>query len=131
MFCAKLHFSHHPGLSSVTHFAWFSRIYFKTSIHARIEQFVSFVIHFPISRQIFETEFENQKKKRFPNEYYIVPPYTPVTFVDVILVCFVLKTKVTGFGHSLFYIHNLGSIFYCKRPKIESPFQIFSSWFIV
>ena len=123
MFCTKLHFSHHPGLSSVTHFAWFSRIYFKTSIHARIEQFVSFVTHFPISRQIFENEFEN-KKKRFPNEYYIAPPYTSVPFVDVILVCFVLKTKVTGFGHSLFYIHNLGSIFYCKRAKIESRFRI-------
>ena len=53
------------GLSSVTHFAWFSRIYFKTRIHARIEQFVSFATHFPISKQIFETEFENQKNIRF------------------------------------------------------------------
>ena len=52
------------GLSSVTHFAWFSRVYFKTRIHARIEQFVSFVTHFPISKQIFETEFENLKKKK-------------------------------------------------------------------
>ena len=131
MFCAKLHFSHHPGLSSVTHFAWFSRIYFKTRIHARIEQFVSFVTHFPISKQIFETEFENQKKIRFPNEYYIVPPYTSAPFVDVILVYFVLQTKVTGFGHSLFYILDLGSVFFCKRAKTESAFQVFSGWFIV
>ena len=103
-----------PGLSSVMHFAWFSHI------HAGIEQFVSFVMHFPISKQIFETEFENQKKIRFPNEYYIVPPYIPAPFVDVILVSFVLQTKVTGFGHSLFYILNLGSVFYCKCAKIES-----------
>ena len=100
-------------------------IYFKTRIHARIEQFVSFVTHFPISKQIFETEFENQKKIRFPNEYYIVPPYTSAPFVDVILVYFVLQTKVTGFGHSLFYILDLGSVFYCRRAKIESAFQIF------
>ena len=106
-------------------------IYFKTRIHARIEQFVSFVTHFPISKQIFETEFENQKKIRFPNEYYIVPPYTSAPFVDVILVYFVLQTKVTGFGHSLFYILDLGFVFYCKRGKIESAFQIFSCWFIV
>ena len=119
------------GLSSVTHFAWFSRIYFKTRIHARKEQFVSFVMHFPISKQIFETEFENQGKIRFPNEYYIVPPYTPAPFVDVILVSFVLQTKVTRFGHSLFYIFDLGAVFYCKRAKIESAFQIFSGWFIV
>ena len=118
-------------LSSVTHFAWFSRIYFKTRIHARIEQFVSFVTHFPISKQIFETEFENQKKIRFPNEYHIVPPYTPAPFVDVILVSFVLQTKVTGFIHSLFYILDLDSVFCCKRAKIESAFQIFSGWFIV
>ena len=63
-----------------------SRIYFKACIYARIEQFVSFARHFSISKQIFETEFENQKKIRFPNEYYIVPPYTPAPFVDVILV---------------------------------------------
>ena len=100
-------------------------IYFKTRIHARIEQFVSFVTHFPISKQIFETEFENQKKIRFPNEYYIVPPYTSAPFVDVILVYFVLQTKVTGFGHSLFYILDLGSVFYCRPAKIESAFQIF------
>ena len=112
------------GLSSVTHFAWFSRIYLKTRIHARIEQFVPFVTHFPISKQIFETEFENQKKIRFPNEYYIVPLYTPAPFVDVILVSFVLQTKVPGFGHSLFYILDLGSVFYCYRAKIESAFQI-------
>ena len=98
-------------------------IYFKTRIHARIEQFVSFVTHFPISKQIFETDFE--KKKRFSNEYYIVPPYTPVSFVDVILVSFVLQNKVMGFGHSLFYILDLDSVFYCKRAKIESAFQIF------
>ena len=102
-----------PGLSSVMHFAWFLHI------HARIEQFVSFVMHFPISKQIFETEFEYQKKIRFP-EYYTVPPYTPAHFVDIILVSFVLQTKVTGFGHSLFYILNLGSVFYCKCAKIES-----------
>ena len=119
------------SLLSVTHFAWFSRIYFETRNHARIEQFVSFATHFPISKQIFETEFENQKKIRFPNEYYIVPPYTSAPFVDVILVYFVLQTKVTGFGHSLFYILDLGSAFYCKRAKIESTFQIFSGWFIV
>ena len=121
----------YAGLSSVMHFAWFSRIYFKTRIHARIEQFVSFVTHFPISKQIFETEFENQKKIRFPNEYYIVPPYTSVPFVNVILVYFVLQTKVTGFGHSLFYILDLGSVFYCRRAKIESAFQIFCGWFTV
>ena len=115
----------YTGMSSVTPFAWFSRI------HARIEQFVSFFAHFPISKQIFETEFENQKKIKFPNEYYIVPPYTPAPFVDVILVSFVLQTKVTGFGHSLFYILDLGLVFYCKRAKIESAFQIFSGWFIV
>ena len=97
-----------------------SCIYFKTCIHTHIEQFVSLVTHFPISKQIFETEFENQKKIRFPNEYYIVPPYIPAPFVDVILVSFVLQTKVTGFGHSLFYILNLGSVFYCKCAKIES-----------
>ena len=79
-----------------------SLIYSKTCIYARIEQFVSFVTHFPISKQIFETAFENQKKIRFPNEYYIVPPYTPTPLVDVILVSFVLQNKVTGFGHSLF-----------------------------
>ena len=73
-----------------------SRIYFKTRIHAHIEQFVSFFMHFPISKQIFETEFENQKKIRFPNEYYIVPLYTPAPFVGVILISFVLQTKVTG-----------------------------------
>ena len=114
-----------------THFAWFSRTYFKKHIHACIEQFVSFVTHFPISKQIFESEFENQKVIRFPNEYYIVPAYTPALFVDVILVSFVLQTKVTGFGHSLFYILDLGLVFYCKRAKIESAFQIFSGWFIV
>ena len=103
-----------------------SLIYSKTCIYARIEQFVSFVTHFPISKQIFETEFENQKKIRFPNEYYIVPPYTSAPFVDVILVYFVLQTKVTGFGHSLFYILDLGFVFYCKRGKMESAFQIFS-----
>ena len=84
-----------------------SCIYFKTCIHTHIEQFVSLVTHFPISKQIFETEFENQKKIRFPNEYYIVPPYIPAPFVDVILVSFVLQTKVTGFGHSLFHIIDL------------------------
>ena len=63
-----------------------SLIYSKTCIYARIEQFVSFVTHFPISKQIFETEFENQKKIRFPNGYYIVHPYSPAPFVDVILV---------------------------------------------
>ena len=84
-------------------------------------------MHFPISKQIFETEFENQKKIRFPNEYYIVPPYTPAPFVSVILVSFVLQTKVMGFGHSLFYILDLGSIFCCKCAKIESACQIFSS----
>ena len=115
----------------VTHFAWFSRIFFKTRIHARIEQFLSFVTHFLISKQIFETEFENQQKIRFHNEYYIVPPYTPAPFVDVILVSFVLQTKVTGFGHSLFHILDLGSVFYWKRAKIESALQIFSGWFIV
>ena len=120
-----------PVLSSVMHFVWFSCIYFKTHIHACIEQFVSFAMHFPISKQIFETEFENQKKIRFPNEYYIVPPYTSAPFVDVILVYFVLQTKVTGFGHSLFYILDLGSVFYCRRAKIESAFQIFCGWFIV
>ena len=118
-------------MSSVTHFVWFSRIYFKPRIHARTEQFVSFVTHFPISKQIFETEFENQKKIRLPNEYYIVPRYRPAPFVDVILVSFVLQTKVTGFGHSLLYILDLGSVLHCKRAKIESPFQIFSGWFIV
>ena len=121
----------YAGLSSVMHFAWFSRIYFKTRIHARIEQFVSFVTHFPISKQIFETEFENQRKIRFSNEYYIVPPYTPASFVDVILVSFVLQTKVTALSHSLFYILDLGSVFYCKRAKIESAFQIISGWVIV
>ena len=84
-----------------------SCIYFKTCIPTHIEQFVSLVTHFPISKQIFETEFENQKKIRFPNEYYIVPPYIPAPFVDVILVSFVLQTKVTGFGHSLFHILDL------------------------
>ena len=118
-------------LSSVTHFEWFSRIYFKTCNHARIEQFVSFVTHFPISKQIFETAFENPKKIRFPNEYYIVPPYRPTPFVDVILVSFVLQTKVTGFGHCLFYILDLGTVFYCKRAKIKSVFQVFGDWFIV
>ena len=87
-------------------------------------------MHFPISKQIFETEFENQKKIWFPNEYYI-PLYTPAPFVNVILVSFVLQTKVTGFGHSLFYILNLGSIFYYKHTKIEFTFQIFRGWFIV
>ena len=110
----------YAGLSSVTHFAWFSRIYFKTSIHARIEQFVSFVTHFPISKQIFETEFEHQEKIRFPNEHYIVPPYTQVPFAHVILVSFVLQTKVMGFGHSWFYVLDLSSVFYCKQAKIES-----------
>ena len=66
-----------------------SRIYFKTHIHAHIEQFVSFVMHFPISKQIFETEFESQKKIRFPNEYYIVLPYRPAPFVDVLFAYFV------------------------------------------
>ena len=47
------------------------------------------------------------------------------------LVSFVLQTKVTGFGHSLFYILDLDSLFYCKRAKIESVFQIFSGWVIV
>ena len=111
-------------VSRSLHYWLFSRIYFKTCIHACIEQFVSFVMHFPISKQIFETEFENQKKIRFPNEYYIVPLYTPAPFVDVILVSFVLQTKVPGFGHSLFYILDLGSVFYCYRAKIESAFQI-------
>ena len=91
-----------------------------------MEQLVSFVKHFPISKQIFETEFENQKKIRFPNERYIVPPYTLAPFADVILVSFVLQTKVTGFGHSLFYILDLGSVFCCKRGNIESAFQIFN-----
>ena len=118
-------------LSSVTHFAWFSRICFKTRIHKRIVQFVWFVTSFPISKQIFETRFENQKKIRLPNEYYIVPPYMPAPFVDVILVSFVLQTKVTGFIHSLFYILDLDSVFCCKRAKIEYAFQIFSGWFIV
>ena len=36
-------------------------IYFKTRIHARIEQFVSFVTYFPISKQIFETDFKKKK----------------------------------------------------------------------
>ena len=80
---------------------------------------------------VFETEFENQKKIRLPSEYYIVPPDTLVLFVDAILVSFVLKTKVTGFAHSLFSILDLGSVFYCKRAKIESAFQIFSARFIV
>ena len=53
------------------------------------------------------------------------------THLDVILVSFVLQTKVTGFGHSLFYIPDLHSVFYCKRTKIESAFQIFSSRFIM
>ena len=103
----------------------------KTHIHTCIEQFLSFDMHSPISKQIFEIEFENQKKIRFPNEYYIVHPYRPARFVDVILVSFVLQTKVMGFGHSLFYILDLGSVFYWKCTKIESAFQIFSSWFIV
>ena len=76
--------------------------------------------------QIFETKFENQKKIRFSNEYYIARPYTPAPFVDVILVSFVLQAKVTGFGHSLFYILDLVSVFYCKRAEIESAVQIFS-----
>ena len=62
-------------------------------------------------------------KKRFPNEYYIVPPYMPALFVSVILVSFILQTKVTGFGHSLFYILNLGSVFYCKCTKKNPPFR--------
>ena len=124
-------FLEQTGLSSVTCFAWFSCIYFKTHIHARIEQCVSLVIHFRISKQIFETEFETQKKIKFPNEYYIVLPYMSVPFVDVVLVSFVLETKVTGFRHSLFYILDLGSVFYCKCAKIESPFQIFSGWYMV
>ena len=103
-----------------------SHAFILKRIHTCIEQFVSFVTHFPISKQIFETEFENQKKIRFPNEYCIVPPYTPAPFVDVILVSFVLLTKVRGFSHSLFYILNLGSVFCCKYAKIESTFQIFS-----
>ena len=73
------------------------------------------------------TEFENQKKIRFHNEYYIVPPYTPAPFVDFIIVSFVLQTKVTGFGHFLFYILDLGSVFYCKHAKIECALQIFST----
>ena len=84
-------------------------------------------MHFPVSKHISETDFENQKKIRFPNEYYIVPPCTPAPFVNVILVSFVLQTKVTGFGHSLFHILDLGSVFYCKLTKIGSAFQIFSS----
>ena len=79
-----------------------SRIYFKICFHAHIGQFVSFVTHFPTSKQNFETEFENHKKIIFHNECYIVPPYTPEPFVDVIIVSFVLQAKVTGFGHSLF-----------------------------
>ena len=110
----------YAGLSSVMHFAWFSRIYFKTRIHARIEQFVSFVTHFPISKQIFETEFEHQENIKFPNEHYIVPSYTHVPFAHVIPVSFVLQTKVMGFGHSWFYVLDLSSIFYYKRAKIES-----------
>ena len=49
-------------------------------------------------------------------------PYMPAPFVNVMLVSFVLQTKVTGFGHSLFYIVDLGSVFYYKRTKIESVF---------
>ena len=37
---------------------------------------------------------------RFPDEYYIVPLYTPAPFVDVLLISFVLQTKVTGFGRT-------------------------------
>ena len=94
--------------------------YLFQNTHSRKHRaIVSFVTHFPISMQIFETEFENQKKIRFPNECDIFPPYTSAPFVDVILVYFVLQTKVTGFGHSLFYILDLGFVFYCKRGKIE------------
>ena len=75
-----------PGLSSATHFAWFSHIYFKICIHAHIEQFLSFVTNFPISNQIFEIESENIKKIRFPNEYYIVPLYTPGCYTCIFCV---------------------------------------------
>ena len=121
------------GLSSVTHFAWFSRIYFKTGIHARIEQFVLFVTHFPISKQIFETEFEKDKKIKFHNECYIASPYTPAPLVDVIIVVFfVLQAKVTGFYHSSFYTLDLSWFRILPQcTKIESVFQLFSGWFIV
>ena len=83
----------------------------------------------------FKADFWNwvwkSKKIKFSNEYYIVPLYIPAPFVDVILVSFVLQSKVAGFSHSLFYIIDLGSALYCKRAKIESMFQIFSGWLIV
>ena len=107
------------GLSSVTHFAWFSRIYFKTRIHARIEQFVSFVMHFPISKVIFETEFENQKKIRFPNEYYIVPLYTSASFCRCYTGIFCV-TDLSNGVRSFFFNH----LFITTLQKYVSLIQV-------
>ena len=56
---------------------------------------------------------------------------THLPLLSMLYLYLVFQTKVTGFGHSLFYIFDLGSVFYCKSVKIGSAFQIFSSSFIV